>query len=65
MNATDEVQNLRETPCPRCGEQAEASFAPHEKGRVEISCAACGRFEMTREEFDAIASEMVEADEQS
>ena len=64
MNVADEVQDVRETPCPRCGERADASFATHEAARVEISCPNCGLFELPREEFDQAVAELAELDDQ-
>jgi ribosomal protein S27AE len=63
MNIADEIQDLREAPCPRCGAQAEVSFAAQHPAQVEVACPICGLFDMTREEFDKAASEMAEPDD--
>ena len=55
-------RNEHQTPCPRCGADAEWSYVDPEKTRVEVMCAECGRYEIKREEFDE-AMEDVEAGE--
>jgi endogenous inhibitor of DNA gyrase (YacG/DUF329 family) len=46
-----------EISCPRCGADAQWSFARIDKQEVEVVCSDCGRFVMSREEFDAAAAE--------
>jgi len=47
-------------PCPRCGAEAQWSFLKPEKSRIEVMCPDCGRYEMTKEEFDRAAVESAE-----
>ena len=49
--------------CPHCGAEAEWSFLDPEKSQIEVVCPDCGRFEMTREEFDNAAIENAELNE--
>ena len=49
--------------CPRCGEDAAWSFLDEEKRRIEIVCPDCGRYEMSREEFDQAATENAQINE--
>jgi predicted RNA-binding Zn-ribbon protein involved in translation (DUF1610 family) len=55
-------RNEHQTPCPRCGAEAEWSYVDPERTLVEIMCSDCGRYEMTRDEFDE-AMEDAEAGE--
>lgn len=48
----------RDTTCPRCAGDAQWSFIDPEGTRVEINCPDCGRFEMSRENFDQFAAEI-------
>ena len=43
--------------CPRCGAEAEWSTPIRAKDRIEIQCPDCGKYEMSREEFDRSAAE--------
>jgi transcription elongation factor Elf1 len=49
-----------EGTCPRCGAEARWSFLDEEKRQIEVMCEDCGRFEITREEFDEAAIENAE-----
>jgi hypothetical protein len=53
-------RDQHDTACPRCGGEAEWSFASVEKTRIEIMCQDCGRFQMPRDEFDRAAAENAE-----
>jgi predicted RNA-binding Zn-ribbon protein involved in translation (DUF1610 family) len=55
-------RNEHLTPCPRCGAAAEWSYLDPEKARVEVMCPDCGKYEMSRDEFDE-AMEDAEAGE--
>jgi transcription elongation factor Elf1 len=50
----------RDLTCPRCGGDVESSFLDEEKTRIKVMCEDCGRFEMTREDFDQAAAEHAE-----
>ena len=50
--------------CPRCKEEATWRFLDEEKNRVEIFCSDCGRFELSRAEFEQAESDVVEPSEQ-
>jgi predicted RNA-binding Zn-ribbon protein involved in translation (DUF1610 family) len=49
--------------CPRCGVDAEWSLLNEAKTSIEVLCPDCGRYEMTRDEFDAEAAESAEMNE--
>jgi len=49
--------------CPRCRAEAEWRFLDEMKEVVEILCSDCGRFEMSRTEFEQAESDVVEAPE--
>ena len=53
-------RNEHDFPCPRCGAEAEWSHIDEEKTTIEIMCPNCGRYEMSREEFDQFVAESVE-----
>jgi len=61
MNAKE--RNEHETLCPHCGAEAEWSLLDPEKRQIEVVCSDCGRFEMTREEFDSAVIENAEVNE--
>ncbi len=61
MNANE--QNEHEAPCPRCGADAEWSYLDENKNRIEVQCPDCGRYEMSKEEFDQVAAENTELTE--
>ena len=46
--------------CPQCGAEAQWSYTDSAKSRVEVKCSNCGRFEVSREEFDRAAVESAE-----
>jgi endogenous inhibitor of DNA gyrase (YacG/DUF329 family) len=54
-----------EAPCPRCGGQAEWMFLDTEKTQVEVHCPDCGRFQLSRTEFDQNETEIVEVPDPS
>lgn len=56
-------RNEHDTLCPRCGAEAQWSFLDSEKTQIEVMCPDCGRYEMTREEFDQAAIESAELKE--
>jgi peptide subunit release factor 1 (eRF1) len=59
----DDIESDRyETRCPHCGGEAEWSFVNEEKCHVAVVCPNCGRFEMTRGDFDVAAGEISEID---
>ena len=53
-------RNEHEALCPRCGADAQWLFLDPEKSRVEVNCGDCGRYEMTKEEFDQAAVDSAE-----
>lgn len=61
MNAIQ--PNQHQSQCPRCGSDADWSYVDAGKTRVEIACPDCGRYEMTREEFNQAAVESAEVNE--
>jgi len=56
-------RNEHEALCPRCGAEALWSFLDPEKRAIEVMCPDCGRYEMTREEFDQSAIDSAELEE--
>jgi predicted RNA-binding Zn-ribbon protein involved in translation (DUF1610 family) len=58
MNAKERDEHS--APCTRCGGEAQWSFLDPEKSRIEVICPDCGRYEMSREEFDRVAAESAE-----
>lgn len=52
-----------DTLCPRCGAEAQWSFLDPEKSQIEILCPDCGRYEMSREDFDQAVAEKLEVNE--
>ena len=56
-------RNEHATICPHCGVDAEWSYLNGAKTRIEVFCPDCGRYEMTRDEFDAAAVESAELHE--
>ena len=53
----------RDTPCPRCGADAEWSSIDPEGSSIEIMCPDCGVFEMSRADFDQFGAEFAEVNE--
>ncbi|HLI82519.1 MAG TPA: hypothetical protein VKV17_01305 [Bryobacteraceae bacterium] len=49
--------------CPRCGAEAEWSFFNPGKNEVEVMCPDCGRFPLSREEFDQATSDRAQIEE--
>lgn len=49
--------------CPRCRGEAAWRFLDEEKNQVEILCADCGRFELSRTEFEQAESDVLEPGE--
>lgn len=49
-----------DAPCPRCGMPAEWSYLDAGKTLIEVMCSNCGRYQMSREEFDLRAIDVVE-----
>ena len=47
--------------CQRCRGEAAWRFLDEQKSQVEILCSDCGRFEMSRAEFEQAESDVVEA----
>ena len=61
MNNTERSEN--ETLCPHCGANAQWFFLDLGKARIEVMCPDCGRYEMTREEFDQAVIDRAELEE--
>ena len=60
----DPERGQRDAICARCGGDAEWIFADGGRTRVQVTCPNCGKFEMTRVEFDRAESEILEPDQQ-
>ena len=56
-------RNEHASICPQCGADAEWSYLNGAKTQVEVFCPDCGRYQMTRDEFDAAAVESAELHE--
>jgi len=63
VHIIDRERGPRDVICARCGADAEWIFADSEQTQVEVTCPDCGKFEMSRAEFDVAESEIVEPDE--
>jgi predicted RNA-binding Zn-ribbon protein involved in translation (DUF1610 family) len=59
----DRERGPRAAICSRCGGDAEWVFLDSRQTRVEVICPDCGKFQMSRPEFDQVESEMVEPGE--
>ncbi|MCU1337504.1 MAG: hypothetical protein JWO19_3085 [Bryobacterales bacterium] len=59
----DRERGPRAAICARCGGDAEWVFLDTGHTRVEVICPDCGKFAMTRAEFDQVESEIVEPHE--
>jgi len=59
----DALQDSPDTVCVRCGADATWSFADPAQERIEVVCPSCGRFEMSREEFEQAEFDMAQAEE--
>ena len=57
------AQDLRHTPCPRCGMEAYWRKADLEGENIEVVCPECGAVVMTREQFETEATDIVEVPE--
>jgi len=44
--------------CPHCGGQAEWSAGSPDKAQVDLICPSCGRFTLTRAEFDEAVADL-------
>lgn len=58
-----DLAELREALCPRCGGDAQWSFADEAKTEVVVACADCGRYTLPRAEFDAAEAEIATPEE--
>jgi len=56
----DPERGQRDAICSRCGADAEWIFLDSGHTRVEVTCPNCGKFDMTRAEFDLAEAEIVE-----
>ena len=61
--AINSERGPRAAICTRCGGDAEWVFVNSERTRVEVHCPDCGKFEMSRADFDRAESEIVEPEE--
>jgi len=59
----DQQKNTPETTCVRCGADANWSFIDEPEQVVEIVCPDCGRFEISRAEFEQAEFDMVQSEE--
>jgi predicted RNA-binding Zn-ribbon protein involved in translation (DUF1610 family) len=63
MRTSERCADLRPAPCPRCGEMADYRILEGEVVQVEIACPACGRFTMSKEQFDEAVADTFEPEE--
>jgi predicted RNA-binding Zn-ribbon protein involved in translation (DUF1610 family) len=59
----DLQQNSPDTTCTRCGAEALWSFVDPGEQVVEIVCPDCGRFEISRAEFEQAEFDITQAEE--
>ena len=60
VRTIDLERGQRDAICARCGADAEWIFVDRDQTRVEITCPDCGKFQLSRAEFDQAESEIVE-----
>jgi len=63
ISSIEGKEGAREALCNHCGGPAAWSFLDDQESRVEVLCPDCGRFEITREEFDQAEADMVGPEE--
>jgi len=59
----DIQQNSPDTICVRCGAEATWRFADPAEEVVEITCPDCGRFEVSRVEFEQAEFDIAQVEE--
>ncbi len=59
----DFLENSFETICPRCAAEANWQLLGAAKQTVEIVCPDCGRFEMSRAEFEQAEFDIAPSEE--
>ena len=52
-----------DTLCPRCGAEANWSFADDQKSMVEIACPDCGHFTVSTAEFEQAEFDLATPDD--
>ena len=63
MNKFDKEHGATNSPCPRCGADAQwTRDVTDNASSIQVVCAECGSFEMPRPEFDTAVSEIVAPD---
>lgn len=65
VSFTEREEGVRDCVCAHCGNDALWRFVDEEETRVEVVCPDCGRFEMTRAEFDEAESDIAGPNERS
>lgn len=58
----DKQSGPREGACPHCGAAALWSYGGSDRAEVQVICPDCGRFGLSREEFDLRETEIVVED---
>jgi len=56
-------ENSPETVCVRCGSEANWQFVDPSEQAVEIVCPDCGRFEISKAEFEQAEFDIAQAEE--
>ena len=59
----DLQQNSPDTTCTRCGADARWGFLDTTEQIVEIVCPNCGRFELSRAEFEQAEFDIAQGEE--
>ena len=59
----NQQQDSIETICSRCGAHANWRFADPKEAVVEIVCPDCGRFNVSRTEFEQAEFDMAQTEE--
>ncbi len=60
IHERDEEETSGEATCLHCGGDAAWHFLDEAQSKVEIMCPDCGRYEISRAEFDCREIEVVE-----
>ncbi|HVW84437.1 MAG TPA: hypothetical protein VHB50_07140 [Bryobacteraceae bacterium] len=58
-------EGVRQAVCAHCGGEATWNFADEQETTIDMLCPDCGRFQMTRAQFDEAESDIAGPEERS